>query len=134
MFNQNKLFYVIPFFSALLNFSNKKTKVDNENEVRNDRAELIKIEIYIRKLQALKLERELGLQPSIFTKDLVKESLIQEVELVNVSVLDLDASNNSIDLFGEFYFSFFACAFNNAYAICVSCYGELCCMSSHTTV
>lgn len=119
MFKQNKLFYVIPLFSALLDFSNKKTKADNEN----DRAELIKIEIYIRKLQALKLERELGLQPSIFTKDLVKESLIQEVELVNVPVLDLDASNTSIDLFGEFYISVFACAFNNAYAVCVSCYG-----------
>ncbi|XP_050057461.1 uncharacterized protein LOC126551836 isoform X3 [Aphis gossypii] len=107
------------FAETLLDFSNKKTKADNEN----DRAELIKIEIYIRKLQALKLERELGLQPSIFTKDLVKESLIQEVELVNVPVLDLDASNTSIDLFGEFYFSVFACAFNNAYAVCVSYYG-----------
>jgi len=123
VFNQNKLFYVIPFFSALLDFSNKKTKVDNENEAKNDRAELIKIEIYIRKLQALKLERELGLKPSTFTKDLVKESLFQEVELVNVPILDLDASNTSIDLFGELYFSVFACAFNNAYAICVSCYG-----------
>lgn len=68
-------------------------------------------------MQALKLERELGLQPSILTKDLVKESLIQEVELVNVPVLDLYASNTSIDLFGEFYFSVFA------YAVCVSCYG-----------
>lgn len=74
-------------------------------------------------MQALKFERELGLQPSIFTKDLVKENLIQEVELVNVSVFYLDASNDSIDIFDEYYFSVFAFAFKSAYAICLSCYG-----------
>jgi len=89
-----------------LNFSNKKSKLNNELE--NDRADLIKIEIYIRKLQALKLERQLGIQPSIFTKDLVCEN---QVEVVNVPAFELDAS---IDLFDDYYFSIFVFAF--AYA------------------
>lgn len=52
--------------------SNKKVCANEAEELR---VELFKAEIYHRKLQILKLEKELGLPYSAFTRDIVSKSL-----------------------------------------------------------
>lgn len=94
--------YMFLLFTDFEGLGNKKK---NEEEMANDRAELIKVEIYIRKLQALKLERELGIPPSKFTEGLIENSSENQVEVLSVENL-----NDSIDFFYDYFvlLAFFA--------------------------
>lgn len=79
-----------------------KSKI--EEDILKNKAELIKLEVYIKKLQAFKLERELGLQQSTFIKDLAVENQVEMVWVVSMGHLDLDFS---IDLYANFYYLVF---------------------------
>ena len=48
---------------------------DDNTEITKLKIELLKVEIYHRKLQSLKLERELGLLPSAITSDITQEEI-----------------------------------------------------------
>lgn len=65
------------------------------DEEKHLKIELLKVEIYLRKLKSLALEKELGLPPSQFTKGIINQN---NVNIGNVSVpLNIDVVHEQQD-------------------------------------
>ncbi|KAL1516191.1 hypothetical protein ABEB36_000110 [Hypothenemus hampei] len=68
-------------------------KNDKSDNIKKLKEELISIEIYKNKLEVLKLERELNLPMSVFTKDLEVNSTIKQ-NIFNCDIYNIESEND----------------------------------------
>lgn len=76
---------------------NRPTRIANLKEEKDSlKVQLLKSQLYLNKLNALKIERELGLKPSEYTAEFAQQGAAQVILQFNLS----DA-NNEVQIMGE---------------------------------